>query len=503
MRGGALLVVGLVAGACSLTRDFDQYQRRGVSSNEVGGAGGSPSDGGGATGGDCGAGTKVCSVSCVSTADPAFGCESTSCAPCEFPNTEAVCKSGICAAGECAAGFDDCNGSSLDGCETNTALDPKNCGTCGNNCFATDQTKNWECRFGLCVESSCPLGTGNCNGSDTDGCEADFATDSQNCGFCGNACALPHATADCKGGQCFVESCDSGWDNCNGIEGDGCERDISLDPQSCGSCGQPCDLPNATATCNAGTCEIVSCNGAFRDCDGNAANGCEANTNSNANHCGGCGNPCAGSCSGGDCNTSCSSGTDDCDGNAANGCETNTNTDVKHCGGCGIKCSGNHGTPSCSGGNCGISCDNGWGDCNGNVANGCETNTDSDISHCGSCNSPCSANGGTPSCSGGSCSIVCDQGRDDCNGDLSDGCETNTNTDVDHCGGCGAGCKNTHGTASCSGGNCTLTCTGVWEDCDSNPANGCEVNTDFDLQHCGVCDNPCMLECIQGNCDPF
>ena len=46
----------------------------------------------------------------------------------------------------------------------------------------------------------------------------------------------------------------------------------------------------------------------------------------------------------------CSTGTANCDGNAANGCETNTATDAKNCGACGKTCPVMQ--PTCVGGQC-------------------------------------------------------------------------------------------------------------------------------------------------------
>jgi hypothetical protein len=44
-----------------------------------------------------------------------------------------------------------------------------------------------------------------------------------------------------------------------------------------------------------------------------------------------------------------------------------------NCGTCGNVCAGAaHAVGECSGGTCGITCDNGYGDCDGNQANGCE-----------------------------------------------------------------------------------------------------------------------------------
>jgi hypothetical protein len=81
------------------------------------------------------------------------------------------------------------------------------------------------------------------------------------------------------------------------------------------------------------------------------------------------------------------------------GCEVNVNTDPNNCGNCGAVCNGTNGTRSCSAGTCQIACNAGWGNCDGNVANGCESNLNGN-GHCGICNNACS--GGT-SCIAGIC----------------------------------------------------------------------------------------------------
>ena len=66
--------------------------------------------------------------------------------------------------------------------------------------------------------------------------------------------------------------------------------------------------------------------------------------------------------------------------------------DVNNCGGCGSNCSATSGTPSCSGGMCQIACNTGFGDCDGEVVNGCEANLMTNRLHCGMCTTVC-ANG--------------------------------------------------------------------------------------------------------------
>ena len=71
----------------------------------------------------------------------------------------------------------------------------------------------------------------------------------------------------------------------------------------------------------------------------------------------------------------CGPGSADCDGNSANGCEVNLNSDPSNCGSCGYRCTIRNGTPSCLSGKCGIlRCTPGFSDCNDIANDGCEVN---------------------------------------------------------------------------------------------------------------------------------
>ncbi|HYI02343.1 hypothetical protein [Hyalangium sp.] len=72
--------------------------------------------------------------------------------------------------------------------------------------------------------------------------------------------------------------------------------------------------------------------------------------------------------------TPCQQGYANCDGNPANGCEVNLMEDVSHCGACGTSCEAQgNATGVCVAGTCGVACPVGAYDCDGNPANGCES----------------------------------------------------------------------------------------------------------------------------------
>lgn len=126
------------------------------------------------------------------------------------------------------------------------------------------------------AEGSCPTGFADCDGNPANGCEVDTRTNVNHCAACRHACVLTStATARCAASRCEVVTCLAGYADCNHDPTDGCETDFSA-PGSCGVCGMTCAArPNATARCESLRC-LYACAAGWLDCDGNAANGCEA-----------------------------------------------------------------------------------------------------------------------------------------------------------------------------------------------------------------------------------
>jgi hypothetical protein len=82
--------------------------------------------------------TKACGYKCVSREDPATGCGGSGCAPCDVSGIQHVvplCDASHSCAFACAEGWETCDGSPSDGCETFLwGSDPGNCGACGRAC---------------------------------------------------------------------------------------------------------------------------------------------------------------------------------------------------------------------------------------------------------------------------------------------------------------------------------------------------------------------------------
>lgn len=97
----------------------------------------------------------------------------------------------------------------------------------------------------------------------------------------------------------------------------------------------------------------------------------------------------------------------DCNGDPADGCEADTSVSLEHCGACGAVCGGADASVWCAAGRCELACDPGHDDCNGSTADGCEVLLATSMEHCGACLAPCPpeanlAIGGVP-CSDGRC----------------------------------------------------------------------------------------------------
>ncbi|MFO0725635.1 MAG: choice-of-anchor D domain-containing protein [Myxococcota bacterium] len=428
---------------------------------------------------------------------------------CSAQNGAASCVNRACVVASCNPNFDDCNGQYADGCEVDLRSTLNHCGTCSRACSAQNGTAS--CNNGNCAIAGCNTGFFDCNSTYADGCEANLVSDINTCGSCSTQCSVQNGGAVCNNRRCEVASCVAPWRDCNTSYVDGCETNTDSSIAHCGGCNQPCTVSNGTAVCNAGTCGVGTCNGVFRDCNGQSADGCETNTDSNPMNCGACNRACSVAngtpgCAGGSCTIAgCTLPFADCDNVETNGCEANLSTSILTCGNCTTSCSVANGVPTCLGGSCGIlSCIAPWRDCDGQYLTGCETNTDTSLAHCGGCNLPCNVANGTPLCSAGSCTVgACSAPFQDCNGQVGDGCEINTNTSSNNCGSCGHICNLANATSGCDGaGSCAvLSCNAPFDDCNGLPVDGCEVNTNTSLLNCGGCGVICDLAHASESCN--
>jgi hypothetical protein len=428
--------------------------------------------------------------------------------------------SGVCSTGktQCSAGASTCvpdiaAGSQIEVCDgkdndCNGMKDdiPDIKLECAGKNPTSQNVKDWACTAATCQVAGCNGNFQDCDGAPGNGCEVNTGTDAGNCGACGTACNATNGSPTCQAGQCGIV-CLANFGNCDGNAGNGCEQPLSGDIKNCGSCGKACDETNGTPNCNGGTCQI-QCNGGFGDCDNNASTGCETNTTTSTAHCGACGKACnstngIASCGGGTCSIVCNPGFADCDGNAANGCETNLKADTTNCGGCGTLCSSQSGTAQCNNGTCGIVCLNGFADCNGVASDGCEVNLNTTVTNCGTCGKVCDNTNGTATCSGGACGIQCQAGFANCDGNVANGCEIDLKNDETNCNSCGKVCNSTNGLGICTAGACGILCNPGFANCDNVVQNGCEINVKTDHDNCGTCGSICNAQatCQSGACN--
>jgi len=504
--------------------------------------------------GDCNTqASDACETNLTTAIAHCGGCGDT-CAP---DNAVGLCTAGNCLIDTAAVGtnegclgnYANCNGETLDGCEADLDNDPETCSSCDTACSEANGTA--DCDNGVCL-IDCDAGFDDCNTDVSDGCEADLTVSTLHCAQCNNACtAVPPEVPVCDGTQCLGITCNLPSD-CGGVQPCGaCDQDspaplcndVLTTTTHCGGCGIDCTAANATTACedNGGySCSIAGCTGSYADCDEQYLNGCEIETDTARNRCGGClaSDPAGGSgvdcdatkgpqvaqtsCGGGSCKVlSCNSGYADCNGTWSDGCEVNLNSTDVHCGGCtsgptttwdgGANCDTLYPNANgvCTGGVCGFSsCTGNYENCDGGIVNGCETLAQGDPNNCGGCGNlsaqyKCVTNSNTTinSCSGSAttCSPTCfnnsgTTGLDygDCDGEPWDGCETGLQSSVANCGACGNNCTNTMHTsgasAACSSAACAIaTCDPGLADCNGTWSDGCELSFTANNTSCGGC----------------
>ena len=332
-----------------------------------------------------------------------------------------------------------------------------------------------------CPSSECPPGYTTCPDSRYP-CDVDLRNDMDNCGACGSKCPMnaQDIIYACVEGRCEY-TCDpvSGKLDCDGVPDNGCETRMMTEG-NCSACGEVCpaDLPCAMQGPLGPT--ACGCTDGRMPCPGGPTGNeliCTDVEDDDSN-CGGCGIACDPTdggktpppntyygCRDRQCGKlKCKGGFGDCDLDPENGCETTLGTD-ENCLVCGDACGAGQKcaldfrqVPFCA-------CPTGLtfcGECIGSLCVGECKDTTSDPNNCGGCNVRCLGGSGgddtytmLAACEFGSCTTVCTTGRADCNGAISDGCEVETSSDPDNCGACGKKCDAAIGQA-CVNGKCVV-----------------------------------------------
>jgi hypothetical protein len=221
------------------------------------------------------------------------GCTCTTSSDC--PGTGQVCVVGACVAcgqpgsdgKSCSSGGGSCCGGKC----VDSSTDGANCGGCGTVCANGSTCAGGSCTCGASI-ATCVAGTAKCS--------ACGATRMCQGGAC--ACVTRDDCWDprqvCENGACILcganqtvnAACKGGGACC---KASGKCVNLGADPSNCGTCGNVCVSNYCYAAAGGGSACAPVCPSQFMlDCDHNPANGCESDVTLDNNNCGSCGHVC-------------------------------------------------------------------------------------------------------------------------------------------------------------------------------------------------------------------
>lgn len=207
---------------------------------------------------------------------------------CEEAKTVYECPAGMVSCGQCVnladkhwtscytctKGYEDLDGLSGNGCETPVSVGdcPEGQVKCNGTCISLVEKHLADCE--TCIE-----GYADKDKSAENGCEA--ADCSANMKLCGDKCSDFDEKNWSACGTCKAGFVDGDGDSENGCEVSSSDSESCLQNEDC------LDLAHVnSATCTSGICVIQSCATGYADCDGKTSTGCEVNGINDYYHCG-------------------------------------------------------------------------------------------------------------------------------------------------------------------------------------------------------------------------